>query len=62
MLSSALLHEFVKGHVCESADVPPGPEVWIPEPVLEGEPSEGFDDQLPLSEVARLVHTWQVAR
>ena len=55
-----MLHEFVERHVCVSADVPPAPEVRLPEPVLESEPPERLHDELALAEVGRLVHARQV--
>ena len=57
-----MLHELVERDVGVSADVPPAPEVRLPEPLLEGQPAEGLHHELPLSEVGRLVHAGQVPR
>ena len=57
-----MLHELVERDVGVPADVPPAPEVRLPEPLLEGQPAEGLHHELPLSEVGRLVHARQVSR
>ena len=55
-----VLHELVKRYAGATPDVPPAPEVGLPEPVLEGEPAEGLHHQLPLPEVRGLMDTRQV--
>ena len=42
-----------------SAYIPP--EVGLPEPLLECEPSKGLNDELPLAKVGGLVHAREVA-
>lgn len=56
-----LLHQFVERDVGVSGDVPPAPEVGLPEPVFEGQPTERLQDELALPEVCGLVHPGDVA-
>ena len=42
--------------------VPPTPELWLSEPVLEGQPSECLNHKFPLSEVICLMDAWQMPR
>ena len=51
-----LLHQLVEWDIGVPGDVPPAPEVGLPEPVLECQPPERLQDELPLPEVCRLVH------
>ena len=41
--------------------VPPTPELWLSEPVLESKPSESLNHKFSLSEVICLMDAWQMA-
>lgn len=56
-----MLHQLVEWHISVSTDIPPTPKVWLSEPLLEGQPSKGFDHQLSLSKVSGFMDTRQVS-
>ena len=58
----SVLHQLVQGHVGESGAIPPAPELRFSKPFFKGQPAKGFNDQLPLPEVVRLVDTRQMPR
>ena len=58
----SMLHQFVQRHIGKSRTIPPTPKLRFSKPFLESQPSKGFYDKFPLSEVISLMDTGQVTR